>query len=70
MPRVPGVNHLHAVRALQKAGFHIAHQGKHIKMAKGQITVSIPRHNPINPSTMGNIVVQTGLTVAEFRNLL
>jgi predicted RNA binding protein YcfA (HicA-like mRNA interferase family) len=30
MPRLPGVNHLDAVRAFEKAGFHIARQGKHI----------------------------------------
>jgi hypothetical protein len=32
MPKLAGVNHLNAVRALQKAGFHIARQGKHIVM--------------------------------------
>lgn len=30
MPKLPGVNHLDAVRALEKAGFWIARQGKHI----------------------------------------
>ncbi|MBM83003.1 MAG: hypothetical protein CMJ78_20775 [Planctomycetaceae bacterium] len=34
MPKLPGVNHLKAVRALEKAGFEIARQGKHIVMAK------------------------------------
>ncbi len=29
MPKLPGVNHLDAVRALEKAGFWIARQGKH-----------------------------------------
>lgn len=32
MPKMPGVNHLHAVRALEKVGFQIARQGKHIVM--------------------------------------
>ncbi len=32
MPKLPGINHLNAVRALEKAGFHIARQGKHIVM--------------------------------------
>jgi hypothetical protein len=27
MPRIPGVNHLDAVRALKKAGFEIIRQG-------------------------------------------
>ncbi len=30
MPKLAGVNHLDAVRALEKAGFRIARQGKHI----------------------------------------
>ncbi len=70
MPRVPGVNHLRAVVALQKAGFRIANQGKHIKMERGQITLIIPRHNPIDPFIMGSIVRQAGLTVPQFRDLL
>ena len=36
MPRIPGVNHLRAVRALEKAGFRIARQGKHIVMTDGE----------------------------------
>ena len=70
MPRVPGVNHLAAIKALQKAGFSVDNQGKHTKMRRGRVTVSIPRHNPIPPFTMGGIIVQAGLTVEEFRELL
>jgi len=47
MPKLPGVNHLDAVRALEKAGFRIARQGKHIVMTDGLRTVTIRRHNPI-----------------------
>lgn len=32
MPKIPGVNHLDAVRVLEKVGFRIARQGKHIVM--------------------------------------
>jgi predicted RNA binding protein YcfA (HicA-like mRNA interferase family) len=35
MPKIPGVNHLRAVRALEKAGFKILRQGKHIVMSDG-----------------------------------
>ena len=70
MPRVPGVNHQRAILALQKAGFRIIHQGRHTKMSRGRVTVYIPRHNPIDAFTMGTIVRQAGLTVAEFRALL
>lgn len=71
MPKLPGVNHLDAVRALEKAGFRIARQGKHIVMTKddGRI-VTIPRHNPVNAFTMGGIVRDAGLTIEEFKALL
>jgi predicted RNA binding protein YcfA (HicA-like mRNA interferase family) len=70
VPKIAGVNHLDAVRALQRAGFVIARQGKHIKMRNGAITVMIPRNNPVNAYTMGAIVRDAGLTVGEFMALL
>ena len=70
MPRIPGVNHLDAVRALEKAGFRIIRQGKHIVMSDGTRQVTIPRHNPIKAFTMGGIVQDAGLTPEEFRKLL
>jgi predicted RNA binding protein YcfA (HicA-like mRNA interferase family) len=70
MAKISGVNHLQAVRALEKAGFHIARQGKHIVMSDGVRILTIPRHNPVNSFTMGGIVRAAGLTVEEFRKLL
>ena len=70
MPRIPGVNHQDAVRALQKAGFRIARQGKHIVMTDGIRIITIPRHNPVNAFTMGGIVRDAGLSEEEFRGLL
>ena len=70
MPRIPGINHQDAVRVLQKAGFRIARQGKHIVMTDGVRIVTIPRHNPVNAFTMGGIVRDAGLTEDEFRALL
>ena len=70
MPKIPGINHLDAVRALQKAGFLIARQGKHIVMTNGGRILTIPRHNPVNAFTLGGIVRDAGLTVEEFRELL
>ncbi len=70
MPKVPGVNHLDAVRALEKAGFGVVRQGKHIVMTDGVRILTIPRHNPVNAYTMGGIVRDAGLTVEEFRKLL
>jgi predicted RNA binding protein YcfA (HicA-like mRNA interferase family) len=70
VPKIPGVSHPDAVRALEKAGFRIARQGKHIVMTNGSRILTIPRANPINAFTMGDIVRAAGLTVEEFRKLL
>jgi len=70
MPKLPGVNHLDAVRALEKAGFWVARQGKHIVMTDGTRILTIPRHNPINAITKGNIVRDADLTDDDFRKLL
>jgi predicted RNA binding protein YcfA (HicA-like mRNA interferase family) len=70
MPKLPGINHLDAVRAFQKAGFRIARQGKHVVMTDGRRTLTIPRHDPVNAFTMGRIVVDAGFTIDDFRKLL
>ena len=70
MPKIPGVNHLDAVRALEKAGFRIIRQGKHVVMTDGTRILTIPRHNPVNAFTMGGIVRDAGLTAEEFKKLL
>ncbi len=70
MGKIPGVNHLDAIRALEKAGFSIARQGKHVIMSDGVRILTIPRHNPVNAFTMGGIVRDAGLTPEQFRDLL
>jgi len=70
MPKIPGINHLEAVKALEKAGFRIVRQGKHIVMSNGSRIVTIPRHNPVNAITLGGIVRDAGLTPEEFQKLL
>ena len=70
MPKIPGVNHLYAVRALEKAGFRVLRQGKHVVMTDGVRVLTIPKPNPVNAITMGAIVRAAGLTVEEFRELL
>ena len=70
MPKIPGVNHLAAVKALEKAGFRIVRQGKHIVMSDGIRILTIPRHNPVNAFTMGGIARDAGLSVEEFKELL
>ena len=70
MPKIPGVPHQRAVRALRKAGYQIIKEGKHISMSNGSRVVTIPRHDPIDAHTMGGIAQDAGLTPDEFRKLL
>ena len=70
MPRIPGINHLDAVRALEKAGFRVVREGKHIVMSDGQVRLTIPRHTTINAFTMGAIAADAGLTPDEFKKLV
>jgi predicted RNA binding protein YcfA (HicA-like mRNA interferase family) len=68
--KIPGVPHLKAVRALEKAGFRVVRQSKHIVMSDGIRILTIPRHDPVNAFTLGGIVRDAGLTEEEFRRLL
>ena len=70
MPKIQGVNHRRAVRALERAGFHVAREGKHIIMTDGDRVLVIPRNDPVNALTMGGIAKDAELTVDEFRELL
>ena len=70
MPQISGINHQKAVRALERAGFRVVRQGKHIVMSDGRRILTIPRANPINAYTLGGIVRDAGLTVDEFKELL
>jgi predicted RNA binding protein YcfA (HicA-like mRNA interferase family) len=70
MPKLPGMPHHAAVRALQKVGFRIVRQGKHVVMSNGQRILTIPRHNPVNAITMAGIVRDAGLTLEQFRELV
>jgi predicted RNA binding protein YcfA (HicA-like mRNA interferase family) len=70
MPKIPGINTEQAIRALEKTGFRVIRQGKHVIMSDGVVRLTIPRHNPINAFTMGAIARDAGLSPEEFRKLL
>jgi predicted RNA binding protein YcfA (HicA-like mRNA interferase family) len=70
VPKLPGVPHLQAVRALEKAGFRVIREGKHIVMSDGRRILTVPRGNPINAFTMGGIVRDAGLSIEQFKALL
>ena len=70
MPKLPGVNHLQAVKALERDGFRVVRQGKHIVMSNSSRFLTIPRNNPVNAFTMAGIVKDAGLTLDQFKKLL
>lgn len=70
MPRLPGINHLAAIRAFERLGFRIARQGKHVVMTDGTRILVIPRANPINSYTMAGLVRDAGVSIEAFRQAL
>ena len=70
MPRIPGVKHRDAVRALQKAGFRVVRESKYVIMSDGTRILTIPRGNPVDAFTLGGIVKDAGLTTEQFKKLL
>jgi len=48
MPRIPGIGQRDAVRVLEKRGFRVVRQGKHITLSNGVVMVQVPRHTTIN----------------------
>lgn len=70
MPKLPGIGQKDAVRVLEKQGFRIVRQGKHLTLSNGVTMVQVPRHTTINAYTMGHIARIAGLTPERFRELL
>jgi predicted RNA binding protein YcfA (HicA-like mRNA interferase family) len=59
-----------AVRALEKAGFQIVRQGKHMVLSNGERLVTVPRARRLNPYTVRNVIRSAGLRDEAFRDLL
>jgi len=55
---------------LEKRGFRIVRQGKHLTLSNGATMVQVLRHTTINAFTMGHIARIAGLTPDKFRALL
>jgi hypothetical protein len=70
MPKLAGISHGWAVRALLKTGPWIAHEGKHTRLTDGEHIITIPRANPVHSFTMGGIIKDAGLTIDDFKKLL
>jgi hypothetical protein len=70
VPKIAGVNHQDAVRALQKTGFQIVRQESTLSCLTEFVSSQSPRHNPVNAFTMGGIARDAGLTTEQFKKLL
>ncbi len=75
MTKVPSLDYIKVVNALQRAGFIVVRQkGSHIRMEKRigdeLIKITVPAHKPIKRSTLSHIIKYAGLTVEELIKLV
>ena len=72
MSKVPELSHQRIVRVLERAGFVVRRQGKHISMysAEKHVVAVIPRHDPVKRSTLARILKEIDMSVEEFQELL
>ena len=72
MTKVPELSHQRIVRALERAGFVVRRQGKHISMysVERHVVAIIPRHDPVKRSTLARILKEIDMTVEQLRDLL
>jgi predicted RNA binding protein YcfA (HicA-like mRNA interferase family) len=70
--KVPELSHQRIVRALERAGFVVKRQGKHISMysAEKHVVAVIPRHDPVKRSTLARILKEIDMSTEEFQELL
>lgn len=60
-----------AVKALRRLGFAVTNQeGSHIRMARGEVRITIPNHNPILPKTLQSVLRQAGISREDFHDAL
>jgi predicted RNA binding protein YcfA (HicA-like mRNA interferase family) len=73
MPRLPVTSGAQAVKAFERAGWHVDRQrGSHVVMLKaGHIaSLSIPQHKELAPGTLRSLIRTAGLSVEEFIDFL
>jgi len=56
--KVPELSHQRIVRALERAGFVLRRQGKHVSLhhPERKVVAVIPRHNPVKRTTLARIL--------------
>jgi predicted RNA binding protein YcfA (HicA-like mRNA interferase family) len=72
---LPALSGKRLIRALQRAGFKVLRQkGSHVSLEKrsveGYWRTIVPLHREIRPTTLSDILNQTGLTKEELAALL
>jgi len=70
MGGVPQVGHKRVVRALEKAGYRVLRQGRHVIMTDGRAVIVVPRNNPIKTTTLKQIIESANMDVDGFKKLL
>lgn len=75
MSKVPSINYIQLVNALQRDGWVTVRQkGSHIRMQKHLkndiIKITIPAHKPIKRSTLSYILKKTKINVEKLKELL
>jgi len=75
LSKVPSLNYLDIVRALERDGWiGVRQRGSHLRLHKvvgGELLrLTIPAHHPVKRSTLSHILKQARLDVDEFLKLL
>ena len=73
MPKLPGVSGRDCIKALEKGGFYFKRQeGSHVILRRDDpfAQTSVPLHKELDRGTLRAIIRQTGLSIAEFIDLL
>ena len=68
IPKLSGVSHKRAIKALEKAGVRVVRQGKHVTMTNGEriLIITVGKFYQ-RLFTMAGIVKDAGLTIEEFK---
>jgi predicted RNA binding protein YcfA (HicA-like mRNA interferase family) len=75
MPKLPSVSGERVVKALKRAGFvQLRQKGSHVSLEKRGSDqpwkTVVPMHSEVAKGTLSDILKQSGLTLAEFLELL
>jgi predicted RNA binding protein YcfA (HicA-like mRNA interferase family) len=73
MPKLPVISGAKAVRAFERAGWHIARQrGSHVVLLKegSVVSLSVPQHRELSPGTLRALIRASGMAVADFEACL